>query len=187
MMSATGLKNDMSRRNSYQAGPAGRAGKAPCQSLPSTVYHASGARKSRGAHRPPKPGEVTHEYVSVCDGAGHALGGIILYAHDGQRVFRSGILFDDGCYERKLKASHLLHTPPAIALQQPIVEELAQRGCREIRVMVSDDGARYVVDFATFLRDGRALDRGFGPQVMLPLNRWQKAGTVQGSLFEEVG
>jgi len=146
--------------------------------LPPTSYHKPAESQSRSAHRPPRPGEVSCESFTVTGADGSKRGGMILFSHDGQRVFKSGVLFDDGEYNRKVKSTHLLHTPPAICLQQPIVEELAQRGCRIVEISV-DDGSRYAVDFATLLRKGKSLERGFGPQVMLPLNCWTRTDKAQ--------
>jgi hypothetical protein len=87
---------------------------------------------------------------------------------------------------KRIKPSHVLRTPPAIAIQQSVVDELKSRGCRRIRVEIIG-GNTLTVDFPPFLRKSFQFDRGFGPQRALALDCWDHADSVQSSLFEEVG
>lgn len=101
---------------------------------------------------------------------------------DGQRYVTVGKLTADGVFQKKLKASHILQRPPAIALQAIAVDELARLGCKTIRAEIIG-GKTLVTSFVNFQHEGFALNRGFGKQIALPLTKWQNAAAVQPSLF----
>ncbi|MBP6963848.1 MAG: hypothetical protein KBC96_05515 [Armatimonadetes bacterium] len=112
--------------------------------------------------------------------------GVNLTSHDGRRSFSAGKLVG-GVFIKKCKPNHLMRTPPGIAIQEDIVEQLRGLGCRQIEVLV-EDGRVFAVAFEDFLRHAFRLDRGFGAQECLPLKYWHDPNAPrQGELFEEAG
>lgn len=108
-----------------------------------------------------------------------------LMAYDGRRQFFAGKWCDaDGLFLKRVEPKHILRQPPAIAIQGGVILKLKGMECRLIRVEVSD-GRIYEVSFADFLKHGFILDRGFGKQMALPLDKWTDPNKpeLQGSLF----
>lgn len=85
-------------------------------------------------------------------------------------------------FTKKCKPSHILRFPPAIAIQASVVDELKQMDCKGIKVIVTD-GRMYQVPFESFLKNAHSLDRGFGRQLFLELDKWRSSDKKQLDLF----
>lgn len=115
----------------------------------------------------------------------HTSAGETIRVYDGHRYIVSGTFFPaEGVFYKRLKDSHVLQRPPAIAIQAETLDELMRRGCSLIRVDISD-GRRLAVSFNRFMTKGFAMDRGYGAQIALSLEHWQSVESYQESLFEE--
>lgn len=165
-----------SRRNSYQAAPAGQDGKDFLQS-PTPFYHRT-------------PDIVETLRFTATDQQGFMRRGLLFKVTDGRRKFKAGTL-SAGKFRHRMKASNLLRYPvPAIALQAVLVGALEQHECREICVEVYEDTRRiatYTVPFTDFQQNATELDRAYGLQLALPLSCWQSDNATTGNLFEEGG
>jgi hypothetical protein len=80
---------------------------------------------------------------------------------------------DTKTFTRRLHSSrHFLKTPPAICFQDSIIKQIKDLGCQSIKVIDSDSGDFYEVDFTTFQEKSILVNRGYGLQCALPLNYW---------------
>ena len=115
----------------------------------------------------------------------HSSAGETIRIYDGHRYIVSGTFFPvEGVFYKRMKDSHVLQRPPAIAIQAETLDELLRRGCSLIRVDISD-GRRLAVSFLRFMTKGFPMDRGYGAQIALSLEHWQSVDSFQQSLFEE--
>lgn len=79
----------------------------------------------------------------------------------------------DGVFTKTVQGSrHMLHTPRAWALDAGIYDSLRPR-VRQIVVTDKDSGYTYTASREVFDLFGGVIDRGFGRQRYLPLDKWQ--------------
>ena len=93
----------------------------------------------------------------------------------------------------------MLRAPRGWALDADAPERLRAMGALHVKITDTDTGTVYTAPLATFEQYGVALNRGFGPQVALPLGYWavdgkpprlgqpEPDGPRQLPLFAEVG
>jgi hypothetical protein len=97
----------------------------------------------------------------------------------------------DGVLRKSIRGSvHMLRQPTAIAWDLVCLEQAEALGATRTEVLDTETGTLYTAPLSAFWRDGIRLNRGFGDQVALPLDRWtvtrpgERVG-VQLSLFGE--
>lgn len=106
--------------------------------------------------------------------------GLPVSTHDGRRRVTVGRLMPDGTFLRRCQPNHILRVPPAIALQADALSFLKRHGCKRIVVDV-EGGRSYRASFETFESYAIRINRQFGEQLALPLDRWDNPG--QGNLL----
>ncbi len=107
------------------------------------------------------------------------------------RVYAQGRVVGEvraGVFRKSVVASkHMLRTPKAWALDCQSLADAEQHGAHLVAIHDADSGRTYTATCEAIRRDGFTLDRGFGRQIALPLDRWQLTGgamvAVQMSLF----
>ncbi len=104
-----------------------------------------------------------------------ALEGISLKLRSGQI---GGVIFGD-VLRKTIQTRHLLRKPPAIAIDVEVLATAEQRGVLHCEVQDTESGVTYDAPLADFWTFGFLLDRGFGKQQALPLQRWRK--TIPGT------
>lgn len=76
-------------------------------------------------------------------------------------------------FSKQIKGSkHLLLKPRAIALDVDSLRQAKDYGAKTIRITDMESGIVYSCDMAHFDRHSFELNRGFGSQRALPLDRW---------------
>ena len=89
-------------------------------------------------------------------------------------------------FRKRCRAKHVLHSPPAIAIDACALRRLHQLGCERVQVELVESGRTLTAPFSAFEDYGFRLDRGHGEQIALPLGRWRVQEPEQPTLFEEV-
>ncbi len=103
-----------------------------------------------------------------------------IFVDDGRRRVCVGTLEGD-TFVKRVKPEHILRKPRAIALQDSVITELKESGCRTVKAVL-DGGKTLTAPIGHFVTHGIHIDRGFGPQVALTLSQWS-ADNGQCSLF----
>jgi hypothetical protein len=81
---------------------------------------------------------------------------------------------------------HRLHSPPAYALEERTLQQLATARVQVVEVAETDTGRVLRAPLRSFAEQGLPVHRGgFERQVALPLARWQVEDGRQGRLFVE--
>jgi hypothetical protein len=90
----------------------------------------------------------------------------------------------DGVLRKSIRGSvHMLRQPRAIAWDTCALEQAEDLGATRTEVLDLETGTLYTAPLSAFWRYGVRLDRGHGPQIALPLDRWtvtrpgERAGT----------
>jgi hypothetical protein len=89
-------------------------------------------------------------------------------------------------FRKRCRAEHILHSPPAIAIDVDVLQELRRRGCLTVRVELVESGRTLSAPLHRFFSDAVEIERGHGVQRALPLCRWRIEEPRQPALFEEV-
>jgi hypothetical protein len=71
-------------------------------------------------------------------------------------------------------SKHMLRTPRAIALDLGSIRNAQAAGATWAEVTDLESGATYRASLDVILRDGREFDRGYGRQIYLPLDQWNR-------------
>lgn len=80
-------------------------------------------------------------------------------------------------FTKRVKASrHMLRQPPAWALDDAVLRDLAGQGVARIVYVDTESGRVYRTTVDTFTGKGRLFNRGYGAQVFLPLGHWSIDG-----------
>jgi len=75
--------------------------------------------------------------------------------------------------QKRLRGSlHQLRKPPAWAVDAAILEQASKDGALVVEVHDMETGKVYWAAISAFRRWGFEIDRGYGRQVALPLERW---------------
>lgn len=94
-----------------------------------------------------------------------------IQAHNGKVV---GRLDGDTLTKTVHSSRHLLRKPPAWALDVASLDQAKALGARRVALHDADTGATYEAPLDLFDLYAFDLDRGFGRQRALPLERWAK-------------
>lgn len=106
---------------------------------------------------------------------------------DGRRGRAVGCIVGDVLRKELHSSRHLLHTPPAWAVDAAILDQCERVGVTTVQVVDLDTGDRYVALLSSFRRFGRRFNRGCGDQVYLTLDHWtvEREGWTQPGLWSE--
>jgi len=82
---------------------------------------------------------------------------------------------------------HQLRQPPAWAIDLQILEAARQDGAEWVEITDIENSKVYRAPLVAFFIHGIRIDRGFGPQIALPLAHWrvEALGAQQLCLFGE--
>lgn len=78
---------------------------------------------------------------------------------------------------------HMLRRPEAWCLDTQSLEDARRLGATMVELHDQDTGRTFEASLEVIRRDGIPLDRGFGPQLALPLHRWAMRDSRQLALF----
>lgn len=80
-------------------------------------------------------------------------------------------------FTKRVKGSkHMLRKPPAWALDDAVLRDLAARGVVHVVYVDTETGRTYRTTVVTLGSKGRVFNRGYGSQVFLPLGHWSIDG-----------
>ena len=85
-----------------------------------------------------------------------------------------GVVFGDTLRKTIQGSKHLLRIPPAIAFEVEVVEAAQRKGVRRLEVVDTEGAVTYDAPLSDFLAYSFKLNRKFGEQRALPLERWRK-------------
>ena len=108
-----------------------------------------------------------------------------IFVDDGVRRVCAGQLLPDGVFEKKVKTSHILQKPRAIAVQKEALDHVKASGGHTVRALLVEAGVTLEAPLSDFFQHGFAVRRGYGEQIGLPLGWWRdaNASSAQGVLF----
>lgn len=92
-----------------------------------------------------------------------------VYRSDGRVI---GNLVGDTLIKSVFGSRHMLRTPKSWAVDTVSVMQAKEAGAKNIEIRDRETGSIYRSSFENFLRYGIHLDRGFGKQIALPLEKW---------------
>ena len=97
-----------------------------------------------------------------------------IYRADGRAVI--GRVEGDTFFKRARSTVHMLRRPPAWACDVDTLDQAQAAGAVWVELADHDTGATYRVDLVEFYRRGKAINRGHGAQLALPLACWTVTG-----------
>lgn len=68
---------------------------------------------------------------------------------------------------------HFLRKPPAIGFDEACIEKVVNLGATTIKIIDLDTAKTYEATIALVREKGIHIDRGYGPQLALPLQYWK--------------
>ena len=84
------------------------------------------------------------------------------------------VLRPDGVLRKVVKSRHMLLQPVAWAIQTEVLDHARALGAHTLEIVNSETRLTYSAPIVDVLRHGIPIDRaGYGPQVALPISRWQ--------------
>ncbi|NLG97114.1 MAG: hypothetical protein GX491_07115 [Chloroflexi bacterium] len=92
-----------------------------------------------------------------------------VYRSDGRII---GQLQGDTLVKKVTGSRHMLRTPKAWTVDVVAAEQAKRAGARYIEIRDRESGITYRVSLDRFIRYGIRLDRGYGAQIALPLEKW---------------
>jgi len=118
------------------------------------------------------------------DGATHGTAGHIYFNASGQPV---ASLSGRTLRKRVRGSIHMLRQPLAWAFDLNILEAARQDGAERVEITDVEGGKVHQTPLVAFFIHGIRIDRGFGPQIALPLAHWrvEALGAQQLCLFGE--
>jgi hypothetical protein len=85
----------------------------------------------------------------------------------------AGVYDTEACvFRKRCRNEHLLRRPPAVCVDESVLEELVRLGCRVIEVELVEQNRRLRASIDAFYTHGFRFNRGYGEQVGLPLRYW---------------
>lgn len=105
----------------------------------------------------------------------------------GEKIFAgNGKVVGEVCgrtFRKTFKGSrHMLQKPRAIANDVAVLEDAERAGAVEVEERDTETGAVYSTTIATIRAHGFRVNRGYGEQIALAVNRWQiRGGMMAGS------
>ena len=87
---------------------------------------------------------------------------------------------ESNTFYKKIQGSkHLLKKPPAIAFDTISIQIAIQYGADRIRVLDKETDIVYSCVMRDFELNQFSIDRGYGRQVAMVLNKWEKSRRVE--------
>ena len=125
---------------------------------------------------------------------------VFLHSQTGNRVAKVETDLAGRTYAIKRidPARHVLRRPPGIAIDLAALEDARRLGVAYVRVGFTTGSTVLCATLDQFDRDGIDLDRGYGAQRVLPIEKWHRApeprdpapvpilAIVQGGLFDDI-
>jgi len=81
-------------------------------------------------------------------------------------------------YEKKLKSTGVLHSPPAVCLSCDELDQARALGADFLRVVLTDTNETLSIDLKLFRDYGFPVVRGFGPQIGCRLDRFERTSKI---------
>ncbi len=97
-----------------------------------------------------------------------------IYRADGRAIV--GRVEGDTFKKRVRSTVHMLRRPPAWACDVDTLDQAQAAGAVWVELADHDTGATYRVELVEFYRRGKAINRGHGAQLALPLACWTVTG-----------
>lgn len=83
----------------------------------------------------------------------------------------------DGEFRKRIKSTHILTRPPALANDLKVLAQLQAAKVERLAVTNAETGTTYVTNWETWQRHSFPVNRsGYGPQRALPLGWWSVNG-----------
>jgi hypothetical protein len=79
-------------------------------------------------------------------------------------------------FYKTIKNKHMLNVPPAIANDIGALQDAMNAGASKVCITNKDSGITYTTTMVQILNKGVKFNRGFGEQIFLTLDEWQKSG-----------
>ena len=90
----------------------------------------------------------------------------------------------DGVFSKRCRGSrHMLRRPVGWCLDVGSLDEAERVGASLVQIEDTESGRVYTASIKTIRDNGVPLDRGFGEQLLLPLDKWAVRDSRQMSLF----
>ena len=107
-----------------------------------------------------------------------------MLVNDGTRQVCAGVLYPDRTFVKLVRDKHILRLPKeAIAVQTAALDTLDTKPCDTVIAVLTEQGDRQLAaSLQAFHAHGFLVDRGFGPQVALPLSLWRDLEQEQPQL-----
>lgn len=102
---------------------------------------------------------------------------VVVKNRDGRVI---GEVLGDVLTKRVRGSVHMLRSPRAWAVDVEALRQAERLGARWVVVLDTETGERYRASVAVFWEHGVNVERGFGLQVALPMDYWQR--TPRGEL-----
>lgn len=92
---------------------------------------------------------------------------------------------DGKLFLKKVSGSiHFLRVPPAISFDKQSLKSAYDYGATDVNVTDRETGISYCASIVDIYSNGFVVERGFGTQIALPMDRWKKIEpNVQPELF----
>jgi endonuclease YncB( thermonuclease family) len=96
-----------------------------------------------------------------------------------------GLINGDTFHKRVKASKHFLKRPPAICFDVSTIEDAEAKGAEHVCVTDRETWKVYHARIDTVKDKGFTMNRGFGEQIALPLNRWSptRVNLMQRSLL----
>lgn len=83
-------------------------------------------------------------------------------------------------FTKKIKGSkHFLRVPPAISFDLRSLYDAYKAGAKTVAVLDVETGDTYFASMLDVYAEGHVIDRGYGKQIYLDLDKWTKVTTEQ--------
>lgn len=98
-----------------------------------------------------------------------------------------GIVDGEVFYKTVSASKHFLHTPRAIALDTQSLVDARDAGAFFVEIHDRESGEVYNATIEAIWKRGFTLDRGYGRQIALPIELWQKGAWPAAQLALDLG
>jgi len=89
-----------------------------------------------------------------------------------------------GIFHKTCRASlHMLRKPAGWALDVGSLDEAERAGAHTVEITDAEANKTYVAPIRRIRNDGALLDRGYGEQLLLPLDKWAVRDSRQLDLW----
>ncbi len=100
----------------------------------------------------------------------------MIHGNFNTKIWASGKIVGEvknGVFVKRVRASkHMLRSPRGWALDVKSLRDAEEAGARNVELEDVDNGLTYSASVDLIRAKGIQLNRGYGPQIALPLNSW---------------